>query len=138
MDTLNKILGLLPKQGYVVFDFDNTCIINDIQEAVLAFLCENSLLKNLDGKDIFRKYHQLLEDEQIQEAYEFAITVLAGFSVNEIRKIVRDVIVNEGLKITKRDLFGIKINKGIKQNRCVLKIIDFLYNLSLTVRASAM
>jgi len=118
---------MLPKEGYAVFDFDNTCIINDIQEATLSFLCENSLLKNLDGKATFQKYHQLLENGQTQKAYEFGVTSLAGFSVDEIRKIVREMIASEGSKITKRDLFGIKINKGIKRNEPIFKLIDSLH-----------
>ena len=51
--SLNKITSLIDKISstndgylYAVFDFDNTCIINDIEEASFAFICENRLLKD--------------------------------------------------------------------------------------------
>src|ERR1700688_4343182 len=32
-------------QPFAVLDFDNTCIVNDIGEATLAFMCRNHLLR---------------------------------------------------------------------------------------------
>ena len=36
---------LMQSEGdvFAVFDFDNTCIVNDILEATLAFVCKNRL-----------------------------------------------------------------------------------------------
>ena len=36
MKMIKEIVDNLPSEGYAVFDFDNTCIINDIQEALLV------------------------------------------------------------------------------------------------------
>lgn len=127
MVNLNKIFETLPKKGYVVIDFDNTCIINDIGEAVLAFLCEHGLLKKYDNKVAFKKYYHLLEIGQVRDAYEFVTKVLAGFTADEIRTIVQETVKSDGSKITTRNLLGIKINKGLKLNKPILKIIDFLH-----------
>ncbi len=123
----NKILNSLPPQGYAVFDFDNTCIINDIAEAVLAYLCENNLLKKLDGEATFKKYFRLLAEGQTQTAYEFATQLLAGFTINEIKNIVQETVKKEGSKLGKRKLFGIKINRGIKINKPIVKLMNLLY-----------
>ena len=32
-------------QPFAVLDFDNTCIVNDVGEATLAFICRNHLLR---------------------------------------------------------------------------------------------
>src|SRR3989339_1351822 len=113
MKMIKEIVDNLPSEGYAVFDFDNTCIINDIQEALLAYLCENSILKNFNGEEVFKKYYQLIESSKLHEAYEFAVSVFWGFSLDELRKFTKDSIDSEGSRITKRELFGIKINKGI-------------------------
>lgn len=126
MINLNKIFKTLPKEGYAVLDFDNTCIINDVGEALFAFLCENQLLKNIEGKSAFQKYFRLLEEGKVEEAYEFQIKILGGFTLDELKRIVREIIRHEGSEITKRKLFGIKIPKGIRINESVLKIVDFL------------
>ena len=33
------------EQPFAVLDFDNTCIVNDVGEATLAFMCRNRLLR---------------------------------------------------------------------------------------------
>ncbi len=121
------VLKALPKKGYAVFDFDNTCTINDVGEAVLAFLCENKLLKQFDNEAAFKKYYALLEQGKTQEAYEFATQVLAGFTSNEIRQIVKGTVKKEGAKLSNRILFGIEINQGIKINKPIAKLIHLLY-----------
>lgn len=121
------VLKDLPKQGYAVFDFDNTCIVNDIAEAVLAYLCENNLLKKLNGEATFKKYFHLLEEGHTQEAYEFATQLLAGFTISEIKNIVQETVKQEGSKLSKRNLFGIEINRGIKTNQSIAKLMGLLH-----------
>lgn len=124
---LNNILTALPKKGYAVFDFDNTCVINDVGEAVLAFLCENKLLKHFDNETAFKKYYALLEEGKTQEAYEFATQVLAGVTIDEIKQIVKETVKKEGTKLSKRNLYGIEINHGIKINKSIAKLIGLLH-----------
>ncbi|MEK6969724.1 MAG: haloacid dehalogenase-like hydrolase [Nanoarchaeota archaeon] len=121
------VLKDLPKQGYAVFDFDNTCIVNDIAEAALAYLCENNLLKKLDGEATFKKYFRLLEEGHTQEAYEFATQLLAGFTISEIKTIVQETVRQEGSKLSKRKLFGIEINRGIKPNKSIAELMGVLH-----------
>ena len=45
-EAIEKKIPEAGNQPFAVFDFDNTCIINDIGEAMFAFLCRNKLLKN--------------------------------------------------------------------------------------------
>ena len=127
MKMIKEIVDNLPSEGYAVFDFDNTCIINDIQEALLAYLCENSILKNFNGEEVFKKYYQLIESSKLHEAYEFAVSVFWGFSLDELRKFTKDSIDSEGSRITKRELFGININKGIKRNESIYKLMKLMY-----------
>lgn len=124
---LTDLPKTLPKKGYAVFDFDNTCVINDVGEAVLAFLCENKLLKQFDNEAAFKKYYTLLEQGKTQEAYEFATQLLAGFTISEIKNIVQETAKQEGSKLSKRNLFGIEINRGIKTNQSITKLIGLLH-----------
>src|SRR3989344_1390971 len=66
---------------FAIFDFDNTCIMNDIAEATLAYLCGNTLLRDTsllgekqdDNADyherVFHTYYALLKEKRIKAAY---------------------------------------------------------------------
>lgn len=110
---------------FAVFDFDNSCIVNDINEALLAYLCRNSLLRNEKlvatsfadtaayHRDAFLEYHHLLEQGKVREAYLYAVIALAGFAKSEIESLVSKTIESEGEIIGKENLFGIDIAKGL-------------------------
>src|SRR5580704_15440471 len=66
-------------QPFAVLDFDNTCIVNDIGEATLAFMCRKHLLRCGEllpsgaqpcspayHEQVFRHYHQLLDRGDIR------------------------------------------------------------------------
>lgn len=132
---------------FAVFDFDNTCIINDITEANLAYMARNNLFrdKNLLGskfeytdsntyaKAVFTHYYELLAKNNIKEAYEFISTILSNFNVSEVSPLVSKVINFEGESITKGNLFGREIAKGLKPRKQVFELIDFLKNHGIAV-----
>ena len=78
-------------QPFAVLDFDNTCIVNDVGEATLAYVCRNHLLRygNLlpsGGQScdpayhaqVFRHYHQLLNRGDIRPASLLCARILAA------------------------------------------------------------
>ncbi len=144
---LQKIYGILEreldstptKKRFAVFDFDNTCIYNDIAEATLAYFCEHSLLRNNHlisheggadkvGKEyhkaVFEKYYGFLDRGHIQEAYEFCAKMLAGYSTREIYSIVDRVINYEGEASRKRKLFGRTIARGLRVKPNTEKLME--------------
>jgi len=42
----DRVRRLAEPGDFAAFDFDNTCIYNDIGEAVFVYQCENGLLRN--------------------------------------------------------------------------------------------
>jgi phosphoserine phosphatase len=122
---------------FAVFDFDNTCIINDITEAALSYMAVNNLFRDknfLEGsfdnysQAVFENYYKLLDCDKIKDAYEFISKILSGFSVNEIGSLVDKIIEFEGDKISTTEIWGRKVMKGIKSRKQVVELIDFLRN----------
>lgn len=123
---------------FAVFDFDNSCIVNDIQEAILAYLCKNLLLKNehlaqapfsdKDGyaREVFLSYDKLLEEGRMKEAYVYAVRIMAGFSRQEIERLVSDVIRSEGEISETQGLFGIDVAKGLSVRPGVKALMESL------------
>jgi phosphoserine phosphatase len=123
---------------YAVIDFDNTCIQNDIGEAVLAYMCEHALLRvpNLissltTGKrgynqKVFQRYHTLLRNGDLGAAYRLSAKMFAGLTPDEAIKIVENAIKAEGTLLTQRNLFGIVIQRGLRSSPVVLELLNFL------------
>lgn len=124
---------------FAVFDFDNTCIENDIQEATLAYLCRNRFLRNSKlaevslsedvdefHESVFRNYHNLLRKKDVLGAYRYAIRTLAGFSTEDIKELTLETIKDEGEVIIEAELFGIKIARGLRVRNAVREIMEKL------------
>ena len=131
---------------FAVFDFDNTCIINDIAEATLNHMARLALFR--DGtivpgskeadpralaQKIFRHYYALLEAGDMLGAYEFGARTLSGLSVSEIEPLVRAVIESEGTAIGHSELFGTKIAKGLATRPAVIELIKKLQKQGVEV-----
>ena len=110
---------------YAVFDFDNTCIYNDIGEAVLAYLCLERKLKNLFlldeeypsayyYKKVFERFCDLSDRGDILGASKLAYLALVGYSRQEIEQIVGEVLGYEGYELGEQDIFGRKFAKGLR------------------------
>lgn len=128
--------------GFAVFDFDNTCIVNDITEATLHYLSVNNLFKdqNLLGeksenyaKTVFENYYNLLDENKTREAYEFICKTLSSFSVEEIHNLVKKVLEFEGEIITTQKVWGREVAKGIKPRKEVIDLMKFLKNNEISV-----
>ena len=94
---------------FAVVDFDNTCIVNDIGEATLAFMCANSLLRYgglLSGQvepcsadyhaRVFRHYHRILAQGDIRGASLLCARIFAGFRRDEAAAVVAATLDAEG------------------------------------------
>lgn len=123
------------KQPFAAFDFDNTCIVNDIAEATLAYLCRHRLLKDqtlLPPADedyhrrVFRHYYALLERSGMEDAYVFSGQVFAGFTPAEVDELVDAAISAEGAEIGRTELHEIQIAKGLAARPKVLELLAFL------------
>lgn len=125
--------------AFAVFDFDNTCIIHDAGEACLAFLCKNRLLRDdsLLGvpfrgsrasyhEQVFRRYWEILDEEDVLPAYELAAAMFSGFSREEAEETARCAIEQEGRDIGKGELFGISIARGLAPRPAVLDLMSDL------------
>src|SRR3989344_2215327 len=95
---------------FAVFDFDNTCIINDIGEATFAYLCGHELLRDrnlLGEKDesdtynerVFHTYHGLLKEGKVKAAYMLCTMVFSGFTPGEAEALALAAITEEGRRI---------------------------------------
>jgi HAD superfamily phosphoserine phosphatase-like hydrolase len=127
MEELYKVIEekLLSKNGekaFAVFDFDNTCIIGDIAESVLAYMARN----NLVSEEVFRNYYTLLSAGEIRNAYEFCVKSISGLSAFEMRDLTKKVLILEGEEITEDEVFGIKIAKGIKPRKLVMELMNYI------------
>lgn len=137
LNNINEKYILDPKHNYAVFDFDNTCIINDIGEATINFLCENKLLKDQDLLDtkypnsskyhqaVLHYYYKLLDTKKMEQAYSFGAQCLSGFSIHEIEKLIKKIISTEGTEIQTKNLFNISVNKGLQIQKTVSSILDY-------------
>ena len=150
MNIVEKIKGTIvngvPEPHFTVFDFDNTYIENDIQEAMLGYLCRHDLLRNpalaevsltndrgAYHEAVFRNYHKLLEKNDVLEAYRYAIRTLAGFSIKEVKEFTLKTINDEGEVIMETELFGIKIAKGLRIRKSVKKLAEEMNTLGVNI-----
>ncbi len=122
---------------FAVLDFDNTCIVNDVGEAVLAFMCRNHLLRCgelLSGaqpcdaayhEQVFRQYHQLLDRGDIRAASLLCAGILAGFTRDEATALVSATLDAEGTVPGEGELCGIVVARGLTMRPSLQRLIAF-------------
>ena len=131
---------------FSVFDFDNTCIANDIAEATLNFMAkknlfrDKSLLPGLNGlspeeisQKIFIYYYDLLAMGDVKGAYEFNSKILSGYKLSEIAALVNDVFADEGEEIGSAELFKRKIAKGLAPRPRIVNLLNYLQEQGIAV-----
>ena len=114
------------EQPFAVLDFDNTCIVNDVGEATLAFMCRNRLLRCGEllpsgaqpcspayHERVFRHYHQVLDGGDIRSASLLCARILAGFKRDEAAAVVSAALDAEGNVPGETELYGISIARGL-------------------------
>jgi phosphoserine phosphatase len=135
---ISKRLDETRAAPFAVMDFDNTCIVNDVGEATLAFMCANSLLRCSDllpsggepghpayhGR-VFRHYHQLLNGGDIRAASLLCARILAGFKPDEAAAVVAAALDAEGNIPGEAELFGIQIARGLAVRSALRRLIEF-------------
>src|SRR3984893_15301876 len=113
-------------QPFAVLDFDNTCIVNDVGEAALAFVCRNHLLrygellpsgpqpcKPAYHEQFFRHYYQLLHRGDIRSASLLCAGIFAGFERAEAAAVVAAALDAEGSVPGETELYGIPVASGL-------------------------
>ena len=126
------------EQPFAVLDFDNTCIVNDVGEATLAFMCSNHLLRRgdlLPGGDqrrdpayheqVFHRYHRILNQGDIRTASLLCARILAGFKPDEAAAVVAAALDAEGQVPGAATLFGLPIAHGLAVRPSLRRLIDF-------------
>ena len=143
---INKeILDSKNNPSFAVFDFDNSCIVNDIAEAMLAYMCRNKLLKDITllsnekydtqkyHENIFGYYYKLLGQGEIKKAYLFCAEVISGFNKSEIETIVQETIKTEGEELGQRELFNLTIASGLAVWPQIKKLAETLRDLDIEI-----
>ena len=126
------------EQPFAALDFDNTCIVNDIGEATLAFMCRNQLLRYGDllpsggqscnptyHEQVFRRYYQLLNRGDIRSASLLCAEILAGFKPDAAAAVVAAALDAEGNVPGATELYGISIARGLAVRPALQRLIDF-------------
>lgn len=136
-DAIDGVLSSAHNAPFAVFDFDNTCIVNDVAEATLAYLCEHDLLKDrtlLGERDdsggyherVFRTYHKFVKDGRLKAAYILCMRMFSGYSPGEAEAATLTTITGEGNLIGSKMLYGVRIKRGLAVRRNVLALMDTL------------
>ena len=125
-------------QPFAVPDFDNTCIVNDVGEATLAFMCRNHLLRCGEllpsgaqpcspayHEQVFRHYHQLLDRGDIRSASLLCAGILAGFRRDEAAAAVSAALDAEGTVPGETELYGLPVARGLVVRPGLRRLIDF-------------
>ena len=127
---------------FAIFDFDNTCIVNDIGEATFAYVCRHKLLKDTtliesaDGdyhEAVFRKYYEMYSSGDVKAAYLLNAQMFSGFTSEEAGAIVQKVLEEEGSEIQKTELYGVSVNKGLALRSHVIELMQFLKSHTVTI-----
>ena len=130
-------LGAKGREPFAVFDFDNTCIVNDIGEATFAYLCGHELLRDrslLGATDdsrayherVFHTYHALLEEGQIKAAYMLIGRLFSGFTPGEAEAATLSAISEEGSRLGSKMLYDVHIERGLAVRPHILSLMEFL------------
>src|SRR3989338_5060582 len=128
------------EKPFAIFDFDNTCIMNDIAEATLAYLCGNKLLRDTgllgEGREtedsadyhesVFHTYYALLKERRIKPAYMLNARMFSGFTPGEAEAVALAAITEEGSRIGSKMLYGLHIERGLAARRQVLSLMAYL------------
>jgi phosphoserine phosphatase len=127
-----------PAHQFAVLDFDNTCIVNDVGEVTLAFMCRNHLLRYggllspgeqprspAYHKQVFRHYHEILNAGDIRSASLLCAKMLAGFRRDEAEAVVAAALDAEGTVAGESELYGIRTVRGLTVRPGLQRLIDF-------------
>ncbi len=131
-------IGDVPAQRFAVLDFDNTCIVNDVGEATLAFMCRNRLLRHGGllpfgaqacdppyHERVFRHYHELLDGGDIRAASLLCARILAGLEPGAAAATVAAALEAEGTLPGRTELYGLPVVRGLAMRPSLRRLIDF-------------
>jgi phosphoserine phosphatase len=127
-----------PGRPFAVLDFDNTCIVNDVGEATLGFLCRHHLLRyggllptgarrcdQAYHERVLHHYYQLMNGGDIRAASLLCARMLAGFEAREAAAVVAAALDAEGTVPGDTELYGVPIARGLSVRPALRRLIDF-------------
>jgi phosphoserine phosphatase len=131
-------IGSTPGRPFAVLDFDNTCIVNDVGEATLAYLCRNDMLRCGEllpsgaqacdppyHEQVFRHYYEILDRGDIRAASLLCAGALAGFTLHAAAAAVSAALDAEGTIPGVAELFDIPIARGLAVRPALRRLIDY-------------
>jgi len=131
-------IGGASQRPYAVLDFDNTCIVNDVGEATLAFMCRNHLLRHGEllpsgaqacdppyHERVFRHYYELLDGGDIRAASLLCARMLAGLEPHAAAATAAAALEAEGTVPGETELFGLPVARGLAVRPALRRLIDF-------------
>lgn len=140
LDDVEKVVrGDVPTCPFAVFDYDNTLVENDLQQAFIAYVCRHQLIRNTtllhdtnlfftDNKayhDVFFKhYYGLLAQGVTKESFIFLARALAGFRIDEIENLVEAIFKEQGNILGSEEYLGVTITKGFRLREKVHDMIN--------------
>lgn len=122
---------------FAVFDYDNTIVENDLQQAFIAYLCRHRLIRDTTlmhssvlARDVqayhdafFVHYWQLLSQGVTKDAFIFLLRALSGFRVDEMDKLASDIIHEQGTVLGNEEYLGVTITKGFRLRERVRELM---------------
>lgn len=125
---------------YAVFDFDDTCVMNDIQQGLMALMCREGLIRytQLLGKEgeslsrpayheaVFHQYWDMIHRGVTFDAYVFALRTLVGYRRDEVHELYKRVLVDRGTEMGEETLYGVNITRGFRVNEPIRTLMTFL------------
>lgn len=123
---------------FAVFDYDNTIVENDLQQAFIAYVCRHCLIRDktlmhdaILAQDnrayhnaFFTHYWRLLSHGVTKDAFVFLLRALSGFRSDEIDGLVEAIIQEQGVVLGEEEYLGVPITKGFRLREPVQELIQ--------------
>lgn len=148
LSLVDAALPSIPEEErFALFDFDNTCVIHDIQQALMAYMCRGHKLRHFAmlphayepdrthdyHREVFVRYWNLIAEGAKPEAYLLALRTLVGFREEEIQNLYEAIIREQGTILGKEELFGVPITRGFQTSRRVIQFMQHLVDRGIRV-----
>lgn len=142
---LRKILDTLDARKrdgcsfpFAVFDYDNTLVENDLQQAFIAYVCRHRLIRdttllhdevlarNTDAyhEAFFTHYWKLLSQGVTRDAFLFLLRALSGFRADEMDALVSAIIREQGTVLGEEEYLGVTVTKGFRLRERVRELME--------------
>jgi phosphoserine phosphatase len=123
---------------FAVFDYDNTIVENDLQQAFISYVCRHRLIRDktlmhdivLAQNDqayheaFFTHYWRLLSQGVTKDAFLFLLRALSSFRSDEMDGLVRAIVQEQGTALGEEEYLGVPITKGFRLRELVRELMQ--------------